>query len=451
MKRGSLLVFLFLGMLLTTSCKKKTEENNGNNNPPQIADIHGDWVGKWIADVGEEGIIHLKIDQIEDTVDVSIVFDSMYTDTFVLSGILDIDHISGYAYSKNNDTFKCVFSLTYSNDTLRGTYNFLGISKGSWWAVRGTHLVEIGWNYFGSLSGYPFDVFYSNDGTLYLVSTNGLYASEDYGISFELLNDTSGFYSMCGVNGIIYATSFGKVLKSEDGGNTWHDITPSDSLFQGGSGTLIRFRTSSEGFIITGDDIYYTSDGGNNWTLHENALPGLANSVFITSSSVYAVGYIPGQTYGGFAAVSGDNGATWTQFDISNFHVDELNSIYVDGNKILLGGKKVPDSTDDHDLRILLYSEDGGSTFEKENFPGEPQHDEWIGSVMLSGNTLFAGNVYPSGNLIVYSFDSNGIKADTVSGFSGYTSKSMLNYGNGNLGLITSNGSNTVIFYYRSE
>jgi len=451
MKRAFFGYLLFAAMILGTSCKKKQNGGANNNPPEQIADIHGDWVGKWQSDVGDTGTVHLKINQVSDSVDISVIFDSMYTDTFIMIGRLDKDHISGYAYSTHNDTFKCIFSLTYDNDTLTGTYNFDIHHKGSWWAVKGTHLVEIGWNYFGSLSGYLNDAFYSSDGMLYLASTLGLYASLDYGITFELV-DTAGFYSMCDASGTIYATAFGKVLKSDDGGNTWQDITPSG--FQGGSGTMIRFRSRDEGFIVSGDDVYYTSNGGNNWTVNENVLPGLSNSVYVTSSSVYVAGYIPGQTYGGFAAVSGDNGATWTQFDIgSTYEVDELWGIYVDGDKILLGGKKYKSGTDDHDLRILLYSEDGGNTFEKKTFPTVPEHDEWIGPVMISQGSLYAVNVYPSGDLIVYSFNPD--RVDTIKGFSGSTSSRMLDYGNGNMGLVATTASgdsgDIAVFYYRSN
>ena len=441
---------LAMSIIILSSCKKKRNDDNNNNpTPPQTANIQGDWVGKWIVQDGSvKGIIHLSIDQVDDSVNIKIVFDSMYTDTFVMAGKLDEDHISGYAYSTHTDTFKCIFSLTYDNDTLRGTYNFGIGSTGSWWAVKGTHLVEIGWNYFGSVNGYPNDVFYSSDGMLYVASTVGLFASQDYGITYELV-DTTGFYSMCDADGILYTTYFGKVIKSNDGGNTWEDITPSG--FTGGSGTIIRFRSSSEGYIITGDDVYYTSDGGSTWTLHEDVLPGLAQGACVTSSGVYVVGRVPGQTYGGFAVFSRDNGASWTEFDVATtYEVAELWSVYADGNKILLGGKKYKSNTDDHDLRILLYSEDNGNTFEKETFPGVPEHDEWIGTVIITGNTLFAGNVYPSGDLIVYSFSSSA-KADTI-GFTGSSSKALLNYGDGNMGLVVNTAQgNIAVFYYRSN
>ncbi len=449
MRRFVLVLLLLVGVLTVSSCKKKDDNGTDNNNPPQTADIHGDWVGEWTAQTGDTGTIHLAVDQLDDSVNIRIVFDSMYTDTFVISGILDEDHISGYAYSTRIDTFKCIFSLTYDKDTLRGTYNF-GVGKtGSWWAVRGTHLVEIGWNYFGSLEGYPNDVYYATDGTLYLVSTLGLYSSSDYGITFELV-DTAAFYSMCDADGVLYATSFGRVVKSNDGGNSWQDITPSG--FQGGSGTIIRFRTSSEGFIVTGDDVYYTSDGGNTWTLNENVLPGLAQDVFVTSNSLYVVGLVPGQTYGGFAAVSTDNGATWTQFDVaSTYQIAELWSVYVDGSRILLGGKKYKSSVDDHDLRILLYSSDGGSTFESKTFPDVPEHDEWIGAVMINGDRLYAGSVYPSGDLLIYSFAPDAA-VDTIGGFYGSSSRAFVNYGDGNMGLvaITASG-NIAVFYYRNN
>lgn len=440
-----LLLFL-MGIVIVTSCKKKIEdEDNGTDNTPQIADIHGDWVGKWTAQVGDTGTIHLSIDQLDDSVNIEIVFDSMVTDTFVIVGKLDEDHISGYAYSES-DT--CIFSLTYDNDTLRGTYNFGVDGSGSWWAVRGTYLVEIGWNYFGEVNGYPNDAFYSSYGMLYLATTSGFYTSSDYGITFEL-EDTLAFYSMCEVDGVLYGVLFGKVLKSGDGGATWQDVSPSQ--FGGGSGTIIRFRNSSEGYIIVGDDVYYTSDGGNSWTLNEDVLPGLAQGAYITSNSLYIVGYVPGQTYGGFAAVSEDNGSTWDQFDIATtYEVSELWSVYAENGKILLGGKKFKSATDDHDLRILLYSTDDGNTFEKKDFPGVPEHDEWIGAVMLDGDVLYAANVYPSGNLIVYSFSSE-VKADTL-GFAESSSRAFLDYGDGNMGLVVlTSFNNTALFYYRKD
>ncbi len=450
MRRSVFLMVFLAGVLGVSSCKKNKEENNNNdNNAPQTVNIQGDWVGKWTAQDSTEGIIHLAIEQIEDSVNIRIVFDSMYTDTFVMAGRLDEDHASGYAYSTQMDTFRCVFTLTYDNDTLRGTYNF-GINKtGSWWAVEGTYFVDIGWNYFGSVDGNANDVFYSSDGTLYITSTAGLFSSQDYGITYEML-DTTGFYSVCSADGVLYATFFCKVMKSNDGGRTWVDITPSG--FNGGSGTIIRFNSSSEGYIITGDDVFYTSDGGQSWTSHENVLPGLAQGACITASGLYVVGRVPGQSYGGFAVFSQDHGASWTQFDIATtYEVAELWSVYVDESKILLGGKKYKSSSDDHDLRILLYSEDGGNTFQKETFPGVPEHDEWIGAVMINDSCLFAANVYSSGDLIVYSFTPDA-QADTIAGFAGSTSKALLNYGDGNVGLVVNTASgNIAVFYYRSN
>ncbi len=451
-------IFLLVGVLLVSSCKKKNEDEGGSGGgggTSQVADIHGNWVGKWTnSQSGDYGLIHLSIEQSAETVSIQIIFDSMninsqeVSDTFLLEGRLDEDHISGYAISTREDTFKCVFSLSYANDTLHGTYNFGPGTSGSWWAVRGTHLVEIGWNYFGEIAGYPNDVFFSQDRILYIASTNGLYSSLDYGINFELV-DTTAFYSLCDAGGVLYGAGFGFVLKSSDGGNTWQDITPSG--FVGGSGTIIRFEDNNNGYIFTGDDVYATTDGGSTWTLHENVLPGLVQGAYVNSNGLYVSGYIPGQTIGGFAAVSTDGGSTWNLLDIpQDDSVGEVWSIYAEGNYVVMGGKKVKSETDDHDLRIVLYSDDNGNTFTKETFTDTPPHDEWIGAVLYHNGTLYAGNVYPTGNVIVYSFGSE-TSADTLP-YTGGSSRAFLDYGDGNLGLvITTSSGNSVVYYYKSN
>ncbi len=451
--RRVFLVAIIVGMFVGVSCKKKTEDdnnNNNNNNSGQVADIHGDWVGKWTnSQSGDVNLIHLTISQSAETVAVKVVFDSLYQDTFYIGGRLDDNnHIEGYAVSTTNDTLKCVFKLTYNNDTLLGSYTFSPGNNGSWWAVRGTHLVEPGWNYFGEVAGYPNDVFFSQDATLYIASTSGFFSSDDYGMSFELI-DTTAFYSICDAGGILYGAGFGFVLKSSDGGNTWQDITPSG--FVGGSGTLVRFSSSNEGYILTGDDVYSTSDGGDSWTFHENVLPGLVQGAFATSSDLYAVGYVPGQTIGGFASVSSDGGNTWTALNIpQEDSVAELYSVYVDGNNIVLGGKKAKASSGDHDLRIVLYSTDDGNTFEKETFTGTPPHDEWIGTVLYNSGTVYAANVYPSSNVMVYSF--GGTQAVDTLPYVGGSSKALLKYDNGDLGLvITTSSGNSAVFYFKNE
>lgn len=455
-------VLTLIGLILVVSCKKKREDENsnggGNDNHQEVVNIQGNWVGKWKkSQSNDEGLIHLSIDQHQETVSIKVSFDSMtldntpLVDTFILEGRLDEDHISGYAVSTSDDTFKCVFRLSYANDTLRGTYSFGVQNNGSWWAVRGTHLVEAGWNYFGKLWAYPVDVFFADDGSFYIASGRGLYTSQDYGLSFELV-DTVGFYSVCDAGGVLYGTGFGFVLKSTDGGNTWQDITPSG--FVGGTGTIVRFEDANKGYIFHADDVYSTTDGGSTWTLHEDVFPGYVQCAYVSSGEVYVGGYVPGQIVGGFASISTDGGNTWNLLNIpEEDSVSELWSIYGDGNHIVAGGKRAKSSPADpvHDLRIVLYSEDNGNTFSKISFPDTPPHDEWIGAVLYSDGVIYAGNVYTSGNVIVYSFapDGTGFHADTLP-YQGGSSKALANYPDGNIGFVfATSDSASVIYYYK--
>lgn len=121
----------------------------------------------------------------------------------------------------------------------------------------------------------------------------------NYGIDF--INTTTGFI-VGGNSGI------GKLLKSTDGGNSWILF----KSFANGYFTCIRFFNENIGLIgCQNDEIYRTSDGGNNWTRVDSSLYFGVSSIYtLNSTTGFAVGRINSNT--GIIRKTTDTGLTWS-------------------------------------------------------------------------------------------------------------------------------------------
>ena len=127
------------------------------------------------------------------------------------------------------------------------------------------------------------DIAPSNEDVIYASRINKLYKSINRGVDFEQLSFTfSALISSIEVNhqneNIIYLTTsgeFGKVYKSEDGGENWTDISgslPNDSKL------IIKHQNqslSNDLFLGTNISVYHLNDQMTDWEVFDTGLPNV--------------------------------------------------------------------------------------------------------------------------------------------------------------------------------
>lgn len=127
-----------------------------------------------------------------------------------------------------------------------------------------------------NLGGKMMEVTFVNEREGYIACLSDKFLkTEDGGLTWQSLSPhrNTGYYSVSEANGSIYLSGQGKILKSTDGGNSWTDLknSPLDIY-------ALHFVNNKTGFAFgrgnySGGDfghsygsIYYTNDGGLNWS-----------------------------------------------------------------------------------------------------------------------------------------------------------------------------------------
>lgn len=116
-----------------------------------------------------------------------------------------------------------------------------------------------------------------------------------------------------------------------------------------GDGTA--WVSSSQGFL------YYISSGGVSWTEMGQVASSDLNDVYFTSTST---GWIVGDT--GTFKYTNDSGVSWTTVSVEGLLYQDLYAIEAQENEIVIAGDEV-----------ILYSNDGGNTWELDDFSQEGQ------------------------------------------------------------------------------
>jgi len=171
--------------------------------------------------------------------------------------------------------------------------------------------------------------------------------------------------------------SSGQIWKTTDGGNSWvqqkaissylRSIDFADSL-HGWVGTLRGFGLANKSLI---QPLYFTSDGGTNWTKLDTTLIPSPKPTKICGLSMVGTNIIYGSGgYDGPARIvkSIDGGATWTSIDMSPYAQTLIDikffsadtGIVVGGGLSGVFGFDVGSNTIN---AVVLYTTDGGATW----------------------------------------------------------------------------------------
>ena len=109
------------------------------------------------------------------------------------------------------------------------------------------------------------------------------------------------------------------VIRTNDGGASWHDVTPS-GVTKLGYGTTFYFLDSNHGWVVSGDPssnsntLYRTHDGGATW---QSSTVGffMGNMVFVSASNGWMMASLDVAVGSNAVAIyqTADGGSTWKQ------------------------------------------------------------------------------------------------------------------------------------------
>lgn len=186
------------------------------------------------------------------------------------------------------------------------------------------------------------------DQTGYVFGTSGYLAkTTNQGLSWSAIPCPPTYHFMCAhvfdENQMIAGTSWGKILKSADGGKTWVEKhSETGEVFAD-----ICFLDNLNGFAVSGHSkIYRTTDGGETWTVSQVGLFKEYTHIHFINSTT---GWISGSD--GYMLRTTDGGTTWNQVYIGTHQSQNVVYFFDEQNGFLAGNGG-----------MLLHTSNGGYT-----------------------------------------------------------------------------------------
>jgi photosystem II stability/assembly factor-like uncharacterized protein len=173
-------------------------------------------------------------------------------------------------------------------------------------------------------------------------------------------------------NKVLIATSAGVVALSTDNGENWSVI---DTVSPGLDIQKIDFVDENDGWLISWDKLFKTTNGGYTWTSVDFGKPFLLLSLqFIDPSN----GWIGGEN--GKIRRTSDGGATWVdQWSTTGARIEDIEFVSSQAGYAVGGGVYGSQWVDSS--RVLTTS-DAGETWTPLPHP----HDRWITDIHLIGS-----------------------------------------------------------------
>lgn len=221
---------------------------------------------------------------------------------------------------------------------------------------------------------------------------NGLHWEKANDVSPESTNTTVILNNMHSVKALaisndnIYAGSWdGRIFLSKDNGENWLPIANlQTTLFCLAANGNTIFAGTGAGSGIYREGICVSTDNGVNWTKSKSLPPVFVKTIVISDNDIYS-----GTTSGVF--LSSNNGKDWAS--VGNLDKLVIGSIAISGNYIFAGSSNeragdayIPDN-------IVYLSTNKGHSWSKikRGFSSEPSLSLNIESLLIKGNTVFAG------------------------------------------------------------
>jgi photosystem II stability/assembly factor-like uncharacterized protein len=216
------------------------------------------------------------------------------------------------------------------------------------------------------------------------------------------------------------------VVRTNDGGATWHDVTPS-GVTKLGFGTTFYFLDSNHGWVVSGDPsnpssgtLYRTQDGGATW--QSGAVSFLmGNMVFVNASNGWMMSNLDVAVGSNAVAIfqTTDGGGTWKQTYINDpTQPGAATTLPLGGLKdgitpIDMNNAWVGGITYASGVIYLYQTQDGGKTWKLQSVPIPAGYDqaqfETTGPQFVTAQNAFmpvhATNQYGMLMAVYYSHD----------------------------------------------
>ncbi|WP_440651877.1 YCF48-related protein, partial [Cysteiniphilum sp. 19S12-1] len=245
---------------------------------------------------------------------------------------------------------------------------------------------------------------------IYVSTYAGLSLSHDGGKTWQTKTTVDGLpsnsvaYVYASGDDVYLATNAGLAI-STDKGATWATKTTADGL----TSNDVRMVTKNNGEIYlttrSPGGVSFSTDGGTTWTT-KTVADGILNdnrSIYVDGNKIYVGGY---QGY----SVSTNNGSTWTNSTLPQLQYAAVYGIYADGDDIFLASGNG-----------ISVSHDDGVNWTLENSSNNNLPGDFTSAISKVGNVLYAGTGYAlakstdNGNSWQVVYSAPGVYADRVS------------------------------------
>ncbi|HYM21035.1 MAG TPA: T9SS type A sorting domain-containing protein [Candidatus Kapabacteria bacterium] len=250
---------------------------------------------------------------------------------------------------------------------------------------------------------------------LFSASFDGIYASTDYGKTWEYSNFTQPVSSLCVIGNKILAMNNYQdhgLYQSDDSGISWHQLFPNTWVGQARTDNTRLFALTSDGIFMSEDSgkiwiqidsqingnvfrgqldlvgngvlyrddygitVYRTTDLGRTWQRFDSTGFNISQKIVVVDDTT---AFAEINTNSGAALIQSKDGIHWSIVDSTNIlNISSLNTGIRIGNSIMLGG-----------WNGLLISMNDGKSWSHYTNLGEQQID--VAVLKVSGEMVFAG------------------------------------------------------------
>ncbi len=208
-----------------------------------------------------------------------------------------------------------------------------------------------------------------------------------YNTDANLVSVQANVYAIDQLGDRMYCgTETSDVYRSDDGGETWTNMTVTDPLSGGVRAVEIDPSNADIVFISSGQHVYRSTDGGMTWisVLFEGGLR--PNEILVHPDNTE---HVFAACEGGFMQ-SFDGGDTWSELFPEKCFDIQVNAF--DGNKVYLLRHN-----NEHDFCEFWLSEDGGISFALQSdgwFDGATYEDSYDGGARLAASPADPDRIY---------------------------------------------------------
>jgi len=175
--------------------------------------------------------------------------------------------------------------------------------------------------------------------------------------------------------GSVDSNSYGTILKTIDGGETWTRQIDTVLMKEIGFSGLYVMDKNNVWVVGSFNTLLKTTDGGDTWVqVPTPANPSNPNLVSISMLDQNTI-WVSGEH--GVVMKTLDGGTNWTLFDTNFFHCGLMQGIHVINDQVVYAAGGIPDGG--NLVGFFARTLDGGNSWDSISLPDNYNKHEWIG------------------------------------------------------------------------